>query len=112
LHQGGRHRGQEVMFPPVPPVGAVPGGPSNFPPPAGPSMPGMATGQSQLNSSAIRMAMEIDHALKLLGQAAPAIAPWVEKTTMELKAQLGQILNAPTTPTSPVGSFPDGSSRL
>jgi len=73
---------------------------------------GPTPGGMQINASAIRMAMEIDHAMKLLAQAVPSLGPWVAKTTMELKAQLGQVLNAPPMMSGPDASFPDGSSRL
>lgn len=66
----------------------------------------------QINSAAVRMMMEISHALEMLGQAVPQLGPWISKTTMDLKAQLGQILSAPPAQSNPNGSFPDGSSRL
>lgn len=62
--------------------------------------------------------MEIDQALKVLAQQIPSLLPWAEKTTLELRAQLGQALNAGAMPTSPVPAgrdaqaFPDGGGRL
>jgi hypothetical protein len=88
---------------------------------------GMATGQagdsmmqtagmSQISETAVRMGAEIDQALKLLAQAIPQLAPWVEKTVMELRFQIGTALQAGNVPTSPVPSdqesFPDGGGRL
>lgn len=83
--------------------------------------PGMGSnpqtaGMSQISESAVRMGSEIDQALKLLAQAIPTLAPWVEKTTLELRYQIGTALqsgNIPTDPTSPDNTqFPDGMGRL
>jgi hypothetical protein len=84
----------------------------------GPNMgaPGQTAGMSQISSSAVRMGSEIDQALKLLAQAIPSLAPWVEKTTYELRFQLGQALNSGAVPTDPSSQdsvgMPDGMGRL
>lgn len=87
--------------------------------PAGQQQPtGMTPGMSQISSSAVRMAMEIDQALKVLAQQIPALLPWVERTTIDLRTQLGQALNAGAIPTSAMSSgadasaFPDGGGQL
>lgn len=73
-------------------------------------------GMSQISETAVRMGAEIDQALKLLAQAIPQLAPWVEKTVMELRFQIGTALQAGNVPTSPVPadqeSFPDGGGRM
>ena len=118
-----------VGYPPLPP-GMGPGAAA---PQAGGQMPGMmqlagmaagqtgdmmqqTAGMSQISETAVRMGAEIDQALKLLAQAIPQLAPWVEKTVMELRFQIGTALQAGNVPTSPVPadqeSFPDGGSRL
>jgi hypothetical protein len=60
--------------------------------------------------------MEIDQTLKLLAQAIPVMAPWVEKTVMELRTQLGQALAMGAVPTNPEpqdnAAFPTGTGRL
>lgn len=75
-----------------------------------------SSGQSQISDSVVRMGAEIDQALKLLAQAIPQLAPWVEKTTMELRTQIGQALQGGAVPTSPTpqdnSRFPDGGARL
>jgi hypothetical protein len=62
------------------------------------------------------MATEIDQALKLLAQSVPTLAPWVEKTVMELRQQMGQALQngGVSTNPSPAGTprMPDGSQNL
>ena len=110
-------------MPPLPPDAA--GGVA--PQPAQPSMMQLAglgagqaspqtSGMSQIAESAVRMGSEIDQALKLLAQAIPQLSPWVEKTTMELRYQLGTALNSGAMPTNPAPAdqerFPDGSGRL
>lgn len=73
-------------------------------------------GQSQVSQSVVRMGAEIDQALKLLAQAMPALAPWVEKTTQELRIQLGTALQNGQQATNPTPQdsqrFPDGSGRI
>lgn len=73
-------------------------------------------GMSQISESAVRMGAEIDQALKLLAQAIPQLAPWVEQTVMELKYQIGTALQSGSVPTSPEPAdneaMPDGSGRL
>jgi hypothetical protein len=84
--------------------------------PGGGAQPGQTAGQSQISESAVRMGAEIDQALKLLAQAIPALAPWVEKTILELRFQIGSALQAGAQPTSPIPQdaqrFPDGGARL
>lgn len=83
---------------------------------SGDQTPMMTSGQSQVSEAIIRMGAEIDQALKLLAQALPPIAPWVEKTVMELRTMLGQALQAGAQPTNPEPvdneRFPDGGARL
>lgn len=73
-------------------------------------------GMSQISESAIRMGAEIDQSLKMLAQAIPQLAAWVEKTSMELKYQLGTALQAGAVPTDPAPQdnqrFPDGGGRV
>lgn len=73
-------------------------------------------GMSQISESAVRMGAEIDQALKLLAQAIPQLAPWVEKTVMELRFQIGTALQSGAVPTNPTPNdneqFPDGGGRL
>lgn len=73
-------------------------------------------GMSQISETAVRMGAEIDQALKLLAQAIPTLAPWVEKTVMEMRYQIGTALNSGAVPTSPVPGdnerFPDGGGRI
>jgi hypothetical protein len=67
----------------------------------------------QIGGAAVRMALEIDQALKTLAQSVPSLGPWVEKTVGELRQQIGNALNQGQVPTSaaPGGSkaMPDGS---
>lgn len=84
---------------------------------SGQMMGGQQTpGMSQISATAVRMGAEIDQALKLLAQAIPQLSPWVEKTALELRYQIGTALNAGAVPTSPVpqdqANFPDGGGRL
>jgi len=78
--------------------------------------PPQTAGMSQISESAVRMGAEIDQALKLLAQSIPQLAPWVEKTVLELRFQLGTALQSGAMPTSPVPQdterFPDGGARL
>lgn len=78
--------------------------------------PGQTAGMSQISESTVRMGAEIDQALKLLAQALPVLAPWVEKTVMELRFQIGTALQSGQVPTSPEPQdnqqFPDGSGRM
>lgn len=102
--------------------------PSNFSP-AGPTMAGLAGGKggpqgapsvspgaNQIGGAAVRMALEIDQALKLLAQAVPSLGPWVEKTAQELRAQIGAALNAGAVPVNPQpqdnAKFPGGGGNL
>lgn len=81
----------------------------------GAPQPGQTAGMSQISESTVRMGAEIDQALKLLAQALPQLAPWVEKTVMELRFQIGTALQAgpPTNPTPQDNEqFPDGSGRM
>lgn len=78
--------------------------------------PQQTPGMTQISESAVRMGAEIDQALKLLAQAIPQLSPWVEKTVLELRYQIGTALNAGAMPTNPVPAdaerFPDGGGRL
>jgi hypothetical protein len=78
--------------------------------------PQATQGMSQISESAVRMGAEIDQALKLLAQAIPNLAPWVEKTVMELRYQIGTALQSGAVPTNPAPNdneqFPDGGGRL
>lgn len=78
--------------------------------------PGQSAGMSQISESAVRMGSEIDQALKLLAQAIPQLAPWVEKTVFELRFQIGTALQGGGVPTNPTPAdnelIPDGSGRL
>lgn len=78
--------------------------------------PDQTAGMSQISTSAIRMGSEIDQALKLLAQAIPQLAPWVEKTVYELRYQIGTALQSGAVPTNPEPagneSFPDGMGRV
>jgi hypothetical protein len=85
-------------------------------PPSGPPGMGQGPGASQIGGVAVRLGMEIDQSLKLLGQSIPLLAPWVARVTTELRTQLGQALAMGAAPTSPEpqdnAMFPDGSGRL
>lgn len=76
----------------------------------------MTPGMSQVSESAVRMSAEIDQALKLLAQAIPQLAPWVEQVTNDLRMQVGQALQGGAVPTDPSmqdnSRFPDGGGRL
>lgn len=75
-----------------------------------------SAGMSQISDSAVRMGAEIDQALKMLAQAIPMLSPWVEKTCLELRYQIGTSLQSGNVPTNPTptdnSTFPDGGSRL
>jgi hypothetical protein len=83
-----------------------------------PAMGGMGQtpGMSQISEAAVRMGAEIDQALKLLAQSIPQLAPWVEKTCLELRYQIGSSLNSGAVPTDPTmkdnEQFPDGGGRI
>lgn len=107
-----------MPMPPVPPGLPAPGG---APPGASPmgGAPGMTTpGTSQVGGSVVKLAMEIDQALKTLAQAVPMLAPFVEQTLMQLRVQIGQALQAGAVAGDPsMGSqeqtaFPGGNGRL
>lgn len=72
-------------------------------------------GASQTSGALVRLAMEIDQALKLLAQAAPQLAPWVDQTTQQLRSQVGvaisQGVSTNATPTG-TGNFPGGGTNL
>lgn len=73
-------------------------------------------GGAQIGGAAVRMASEIDLALKTLAQSIPALGPWVEQTCQQLRQQIGQAINNGAVPTnaSPAGaqSMPDGGQNL
>ncbi len=76
----------------------------------------MSPGMSQVSESAVRMSAEIDQALKLLAQAIPQLAPWVEQVTNDLRYQVGNALQGGAVPTDPSMQdntrFPDGAGRM
>lgn len=76
----------------------------------------MTPGASQVSESAVRMSAEIDQALKLLAQAIPSLAPWVEQVTSDLRYQVGTALQSGQVPTNPANvdnsRMPDGSGRM
>jgi hypothetical protein len=82
---------------------------------SGVSGPPSTPGGSQIAAGAIRFAMEIDQALKLLGQQLPSLAPWVDQTVQQLRQQVGQALaqgvNASPQPGN-TANFPGGASNL
>lgn len=112
--------------PPLPstasPAGGAPGSSPTFAGLAGQQQQGpqanaMAAtpGASQTSGALVRLAMEIDQALKLLAQAAPQLAPWVDQTTQQLRSQVGvAISQGGSTNAQPngVGNFPGGGSNL
>ncbi len=82
-----------------------------------PSPMGQTAGMSQISDSAVRMGAEIDQALKLLAQAMPQLAPWVEQVCLQLRYQIGSALNSGGVPTNPTPEadntrFPDGGGRM
>lgn len=111
-----------LNVPPLPPAMAGAAAPSANQPNMmqlagmGAPAPTPTAGMSQISESAVRMGSEIDQALKLLAQAIPQLAPWVEKTVMELRFQLGTALQSGAVPTNPEPAdntmMPDGSGRL
>lgn len=115
---------QSAAAPPMPPAQAGAAAPQMGTQPSMMQLAGMnagaqmnqTAGMSQMSTSAVRMGAEIDQALKLLAQAIPALAPWVEKTTQELRFQIGSALQSGAQPTNPTPqdntNFPDGGGRL
>lgn len=107
--------------PPAPGVGTQ-GGPTpsfkSLSPNAqqGPSQaPQPTPGGAQVGGAAVNLATQIDQALKLLAQAVPSVAPWVEQTVMQLRQQIGQALQSGGAATSPQpagAQMPDGSQNL
>jgi hypothetical protein len=75
-------------------------------------------GQSQIGGSVLKLAMEIDQALKLLAQAVPTMASFVESTVSALHAQIAQSLQSgavsasPAPPQKEQQMFPGGEGRL
>lgn len=105
-------------LPALPPTGGGPSGPSYgtmMGPQEAPDT-GAGAGLSQTGGAAMRLAMELDASMKLLAQMVPALAPWAENATMELRMQMGKALTqggVPTGPEPPANdSFPDGRGRL
>lgn len=106
--------------PPLPP-NAMPAGGSNptFAGLAGQSSqggpPSQGPGAAQTSGALVRLAMEIDQALKLLAQAAPQLAGWVDQTTQQLRQQVGVAISSGT-PTSATpagqGNFPGGGTNI
>jgi hypothetical protein len=108
----------DSTMPPLPPAfpagGAGQGSPPGMMPPGGTASPG----QSQVGGSVIKLAMEIDQALKTLAQAVPSLAPFVEQTLMQLRQQIGQALQSGAVNSNPTPgqndqvSFPGGGGRM
>lgn len=111
--------------PPLPPTAMPSGGGTG----SGPTFAGLAgqqqgpqaqaqaatPGASQTSGALVRLAMEIDQALKLLAQAAPQLAPWVDQTTQQLRSQVGiAISQGASTNANPAGqgNFPGGGANL
>ena len=98
--------------PPMPPMGGGPGAPS-YPTMVGGGGAAATPGGAQVASGVVRMAMEIDQALKVLAQAAPQLGPWVMKTAMELRQQVGQALQGNlSSQAAPDANFPGGGTNL
>jgi hypothetical protein len=101
--------------PPLPPGGydamLGPGAEPETPPSMGPS-----AGMNQTGQAALRIAMEIDMAMKTLAQMVPALAPWAEQSTSQLRQQLTSAINGGGMPTGPEPSenrsFPGGQGLL
>lgn len=112
--------------PPLPPTATPAGGAAG----SGPTFAGLAgqqqqgpqaqaqaptPGASQTSSALVRLAMEIDQALKLLAQAAPQLAAWVDQTTQQLRSQVGVAISSGipgSAQPSGVGNFPGGGTNL
>ena len=111
-----------AMLPPMPPIAAMPASPSYAalagpmgPAPTAPGVPseGQTAGAAQIGTGLVKLGMEIDQAMKLLGKMAPSTMEWVLKATQELQQQIGLALQQQTSPLgSPSATFPDGSSRI
>jgi hypothetical protein len=84
------------------------------PPGQGPQPP--SPGGNQLGGAAARLGMEIDQSLKLLSQALPALLPWVERITAELRTNIGMAIaqgaNPNPAPAADNAAFPTGAGRL
>jgi len=107
-------------------AGGQPPLPANASPASGPTFAGLAGGQpqggqpvtpgaSQTSGALVRLAMEIDQALKLLAQAAPQLSAWVDQTTQQLRSQVGVAISSgiPSSATpNGTGNFPGGGSNL
>jgi hypothetical protein len=80
----------------------------------GPQPP--SPGGNQLGGAAARLGMEIDQSLKLLSQALPALLPWVERITAELRTNIGMAIaqgaNPNPAPAADNAAFPTGAGRL
>lgn len=119
---GGDMMGGGGGQPPLPPS-ASPAGGSSGPtfaglagnqPPQGGQQP-VTPGASQTSGALVRLAMEIDQALKLLAQAAPQLSAWVDQTTQQLRAQVGVAISSGVPSSSQpngVGNFPGGGTNL
>lgn len=106
--------------PPLPPNampagGGASGGPTFSGLAGGPQGAAQGPGASQTSGALVRLAMEIDQALKLLAQAAPQLAGWVDQTTQQLRQQVGVAISSgvPTNGApSGQGNFPGGGTNL
>ena len=107
--------------PPLPPNASPAGGGAG----SSPTFAGLAgqqgqaqpnsPGASQTSGALVRLAMEIDQALKLLAQAAPQLAGWVDQTTQQLRSQIGVALQSGVPSSAQpngVGNFPGGGTNL
>jgi len=77
---------------------------------------GASAGMNQTGQAAMRIAMELDMSMKVLAQMVPALAPWAEQATSQLRAQLSSAINSGGMPTGaepPENSqFPGGEGLL
>jgi hypothetical protein len=94
--------------------GAQPSAPQGQGQPPGMQPP--TAGGNQLGGAAARLGMEIDQSLKLLSQALPALLPWVERITAELRTNIGMAIaqgaNPNPAPAADNAAFPTGAGRL
>lgn len=103
--------------PPQPPSGGGPGNPSYsaLVPQEQPQV-GQGAGMGQTGNAAIQLSMEIDASIKLIAQMVPALGPWAEQVTAQLRTQLGEALQGGQLSTSPEprdgSAFPTGEGNL
>lgn len=81
--------------------------------PGAPSPEGQTAGAAQVGTGLVKLGVELDQGMKLLGQLAPSTMEWVLKTTQELQQQIGMALQSQSNALGgPAPAFPDGSSRM